>query len=47
MYEFRVDFSGLKVFEVLVEGFNCQNYKVEAKTCLLGKTLLCEGDGLC
>lgn len=46
MYEFRVDFSGLEVFEVLVEGFKCRNYDVEAKEWLLGRTLLCEGDGL-
>ncbi len=28
-------FSNLEVFEVLVEGFNCQNYNFEVKRCLL------------
>jgi hypothetical protein len=29
-------FSNLEVFEVLVEGFNCQNYNFEVRGCLLG-----------
>jgi len=35
MYEFRVDFSNLEVFEVLVEGFNCQNYDIKVGACLI------------
>jgi len=32
-----MSFKYIEVFEVLVEGFNCQNYNFEVKRCLLDK----------